>query len=205
MFSFSSSALVLAAFAMDSVSAVQVGAKTTTQGSMPESIPDTFDDVFGVKVSHKQQWYLRHAGFGNFEKKYFAAYTVKSEGAADVANVDETLRFSKWLKVAKAMRNATTKGFFAKNVRNEAFHNEDKIAYSKMNNAYKLLDGSRNWTSHDFSPETMQKRDGLIDNWFTEFDAVAGDSEERWAVFRAAVAAVINDGGDGGLKGKDCE
>ena len=81
-------------------------------------------------------------------------------------NADKiTLRFSKWLSIAKFLHKKMTTGINRWS-RDPAFKGADPANIQKVQKCYHALDASRDWTAYNVDPQTCQERCVLIKQWF---------------------------------------
>ena len=119
--------------------------------------------------------------------KAYVKYILAPNGGSEI-----TFRYSKWLRVAKALNEQmSTRSLAGKIATNGLKLNPNfcKMA-TKLKSCYSDLDGDRNWRWHDVRRATAARRKRLIRSWYDALVDVAGNSPTLLnKLFEKAVAA----------------
>ena len=125
--------------------------------------------------------------------KSYAEYTAKHIPNENKVEDDIKMRFKLWYKLADAINDKTTNGFFHSIDPAFGGKHADQSQFKSLREAYDALNNSRKahwkpWGSHRTSEKTRLERERCIGNWLDAWVKLAGDtvnikSENRWKIF----------------------
>ena len=121
----------------------------------------------------------------NKKDRDHAVYTLTTKKGRTI-----TLRYSKWLKVAKALNRHMTTGLTHRS-RHATFANESDSSLSNVKSAYNVLKSNTNGQWSDVRKKECDWRDIIILAWYNDWLTLAGQNKDRTNLFEAAVAAQL--------------